>query len=234
MIIGIYTILNTLTSKIYVGYSTNVKSRLCTHKRKLLNNAHPNIYLQSSWNKYGKENFKFELLVECEEQFLCSEEHHWCNMLNSTNRKYGYNIDATHPHKIRAKRSKETKQKLRNANLGKTLSIESRLKVSIASRNRTWSSEQRLKYSLYRKGKNMGGDKRIPIVQYSLSGEFIKEWKSAKEASIGLKIKMASDISKVCRANAGISTTKRNKRKSAGGFIWKYKENYNGEVLKPR
>ena len=51
------------------------------------------------------------------------------------------------------------------------------------------------------------------ILQYSKSGEFIREWQSAAEVERVLGIDN-SNITKCCKG----------KRKSAGGFVWKYKE----------
>jgi hypothetical protein len=53
--------------------------------------------LQDSFNKYSEDNFVFDTLEECDEEFIYSQENHWCNMLNSHNRLYGYNIDPTSP-----------------------------------------------------------------------------------------------------------------------------------------
>ncbi len=53
---------------------------------------------------------------------------------------------------------------------------------------------------------------RKAVLQYSLDGEFIKEWPNANSARRALKI---SGIGEVCRGN----------QKTAGGFFWKYKEN---------
>ena len=53
---------------------------------------------------------------------------------------------------------------------------------------------------------------RKAVLQYSLDGEFIKEWPNANSARRALKI---SGIREVCRGN----------QKTAGGFFWKYKEN---------
>ena len=55
---------------------------------------------------------------------------------------------------------------------------------------------------------------RKAVLQYSLGGEFIKEWPNAYAASAGLGKKINADIGLVCKG----------KKKSAGGFIWKYKE----------
>ena len=51
------------------------------------------------------------------------------------------------------------------------------------------------------------------ILQYSKSGEFIKEWPSALEVNRVLGINN-SHIIQCCKG----------KRKSAGGFVWRYKE----------
>jgi len=50
-------------------------------------------------------------------------------------------------------------------------------------------------------------------LQYDLLGNLIREWKTAKEAAIALDIS-ANMIGQCCTGN----------RKSAGGFIWKYKK----------
>lgn len=52
------------------------------------------------------------------------------------------------------------------------------------------------------------------ILQFTKSGEFIKEWPSMSEASLQLKI----NCSNICSCCNG-------KYKSAGGYIWKYAEN---------
>ena len=51
------------------------------------------------------------------------------------------------------------------------------------------------------------------ILQFTKSGEFISEWSSLKEASRQLGIAQSN----ICNCCSG-------KRKSAGGFIWKYPE----------
>lgn len=51
------------------------------------------------------------------------------------------------------------------------------------------------------------------ILQYSKSGEFIREWQSAAEVERELNINH-SNIASCCKG----------KRKSSGGFVWRYKE----------
>jgi len=51
----------------------------------------------------------------------------------------------------------------------------------------------------------------LPIVQYDMEGNFIKEWESGNQAAISLKINNTS-IGKCCKG----------KSQTAGGFKWKY------------
>lgn len=75
-IIGVYKILNKVNNKLYVGSSTFVQSRLRLHKSHLRKNEHVNKHLQSSFNKYGIENFQFLLIEECEESNLIEREQY--------------------------------------------------------------------------------------------------------------------------------------------------------------
>ena len=57
------------------------------------------------------------------------------------------------------------------------------------------------------------GKRNKPILQFSLEGEFIREWDSAKSVNIKLNIN-SGHISECCKG----------KLKTCSGFIWKYKE----------
>lgn len=60
-----------------------------------------------------------------------------------------------------------------------------------------------------------------PVLQFDLSGNLIKEWSGVSKASREMEIKQAN-ISQNCQ----------NKRKTAGGYIWKYKDSNNTEIRK--
>ena len=64
---GVYQIRNLLDGKVYVGQSIDLKSRKSHHFSSLEKNKHDNIHLQRAYNRDGKENFIFEVLVWCEE-----------------------------------------------------------------------------------------------------------------------------------------------------------------------
>lgn len=58
-ICGIYCIENKINNKKYIGMSRDIKRRWSEHKTELNTHTHVNQYLQSSWGKYGKDNFDF-------------------------------------------------------------------------------------------------------------------------------------------------------------------------------
>lgn len=62
---GIYIIQNTKNNKIYIGSTKNFCHRWQEHVCDLNKNRHGNPHLQSSWNKYGKNNFIFKVIKHC-------------------------------------------------------------------------------------------------------------------------------------------------------------------------
>ena len=92
-ICGVYKIENLINGKIYIGKSINVGRRWYEHKTELNENRHINKHLQSAWNKYGEESFRFVLLEEnlTESQALEREEY-YIKYYETTNGLYGYNL----------------------------------------------------------------------------------------------------------------------------------------------
>ena len=71
---GIYKITCLATNKSYIGQSVSIKRRWATHKRELAKNIHYNTYLQNAYNKYGEENFTYEILELCSKDKLNERE----------------------------------------------------------------------------------------------------------------------------------------------------------------
>lgn len=63
--IGIYKLVNLATNQCYVGQSQHVRKRIREHFRLLALNAHHNVKLQRSYNKYGPEVFTWSMEIEC-------------------------------------------------------------------------------------------------------------------------------------------------------------------------
>src|SRR5690606_38443224 len=88
---GIYKITNLINNKVYVGQSVQLNKRILEHKRELKNNIHYNTYLQRSYNKYGANNFSFEIIENCAEGELYLRENNWIKFYISHNSSSGYN-----------------------------------------------------------------------------------------------------------------------------------------------
>ena len=84
---GIYKITNIVNSKFYIGSTKDLNRRKKDHFRLLKKGINHSIVLQNAVNKYGIENFKFEILVECSENLLFTIEQQLVNEL-----KPEYNI----------------------------------------------------------------------------------------------------------------------------------------------
>jgi len=59
---GIYKITNKINGNYYIGKSTKIGRRWCEHRRFLKQNRHDTPHLQNARNKYGRDNFKFEII----------------------------------------------------------------------------------------------------------------------------------------------------------------------------
>jgi len=111
---GVYTIRFINTRKLYVGSTTRTfYKRWADHLSALRIKKHANIHLQRAFNKYGENSIIFEILEECEEEFILSTEQFWLNMLDVY--KIGYNRNPTAYNSKGVKRSKKTCE-----NIGKT------------------------------------------------------------------------------------------------------------------
>ena len=56
---GIYCIENIINGRKYIGLSRDINRRWLEHRSELNRGTHINNYLQSSWNIYGEDAFKF-------------------------------------------------------------------------------------------------------------------------------------------------------------------------------
>lgn len=85
----IYKITNKINNMSYIGQTTgNVYSRFSAHKR----DTRKNRYITNVINKYGEENFLFEVVLVCfDQQYLNSMEDYFIKYFN-TMAPNGYNL----------------------------------------------------------------------------------------------------------------------------------------------
>ena len=88
----IYQIKNLTSGKVYVGSATFYDKRIGTHVSRLRRNKHHSKHLQSSWIKYGEDNFTFSILEHCSKETLKDREQYWIDATNCCDPQFGYNM----------------------------------------------------------------------------------------------------------------------------------------------
>ena len=191
---GIYKIINTVSSNVYIGSTVNFTKRISGHFYCLDNQKHGNSHLQASYNKYGKNNFKFEILEEVEpvESKLIEREKHWIAQFDPS---ILYNQRVPGEYIIGGKHSELTKQKMSIAH-----KIRHSSKIAHSSRPRSKS---------YNYNNYLGG--AYAICQHDLNGNILAEYPSVKKL-----IQMGFSY-------RGIKETLIGKRETYYGYVWKYK-----------
>ena len=228
--------MNLVNGKFYIGSSYNINNRWNGHKACLKTNNHPSKYLQRAYNKYGKDNFIYEVLENCPENNLIEREQYWMDFHKIYLPENGYNISPTAGKTTGYKHTQESKEKmtiLLKERISKMTPEKRKEVFGKGRRNNPISKEhcEKLKEGLKKSGWLSSDRKKEitklanflkiskPILQYDLEGNFISEHHNARIAleNIGLKNKRYAVI-----------TNAINNSKSNGfayGYIWKYKNN---------
>ena len=173
-----------------------------------------NEYMYRAIKKYGWENIDHIILFDgLSEADACEIEKSLIKKHRTNEKEFGYNIESGGQCSNLAE---STKQKLREAHIGKSASEETREKMR-ASRNR-FLSENPDEYKKTMDNMMLAIEKaaelkRKPVIQYDLDGNFLAVWNSTREAERVLGI-YHSHIAKCCN--------KVPKYNTAGGYRWEY------------
>ena len=124
---GIYKIINLVDGKLYIGSSVRLRQRKHHHFSDLGKDKHSNNHLQNAYNKYGKDNFKWEVIeyVEFNEEKavlkinLLEREQYYLDLFKCYDDSLGYNILAIAGSRLGDRHTKETKKRIGDFNRGK-------------------------------------------------------------------------------------------------------------------
>jgi group I intron endonuclease len=144
---GIYKLTCKNNNKIYIGKSINIGTRLSYHK-----NTNGKTLIRKAIEKHGWDSFDVEIL-EIFENFnklkdndhLLKREAHFIEILNSTDRDIGYNLCKFSRDTTGTVRSKETKEKIRQAMTGRKHSEETKEKLKHINLGKKLSEETKEK-----------------------------------------------------------------------------------------
>ena len=208
----------------YIGQTVRtIEKRLKEHKYKIeKRNNKRNSWLNHLRNEGLIENLEILLLGEYGVDVINDMETKWilyylnegCDLTN-TILKGGFGGYKEWKEDVNKSRSEKLKGRK-----GKKMSKEARKKISLSligkpGRNtgNKHSEETKRKISETKKGSIPPNIKKIK--QYDMSGNFIKEWNSSHEAAKELGLS---------QGNIATVASGSGRRKSTGGFIWKWSE----------
>ena len=198
---GIYKIENLKTGDFYIGSAEKIDVRRKRHFWLLKNHRHHCIHLQRAWDKYGEENFSFEIIEFIEDQnSLISMEQKWMDLM-----KPQYNVNPTAGSSKGFKHSEETKRKLREMNLGsKNPMFGFKYPEKIKSKSPYEPKGQKTgkTYNLIKK----------KVIRISQEGD-VKEYQSITEAALDLGTNRLGGVQHVLQG----------RKKSYKGYFFKYK-----------
>jgi len=144
--------------RFYQGSTNDVAIRMAAHRYELRAGKHTNPIMQNAWNKY--QTFEWQILYECEDRDTALAHEQACLDINVDDPQC-MNIARQASSGMAGRRHTDaTKEKLRQANLGKRMSAKSRSKVSRALRKRTRKPEtgRRISAALKARGIRPGAE----------------------------------------------------------------------------
>lgn len=194
MTLNVYTITCLVNNKIYVGITNNIRSRWNKHVYDAKHTS--KCVIHRAMRKYGCENFSIKIIDDCQsKEKLLELEKYYIIDLKSHVKNGGYNETFGGEAPM----------------LGRNHSNKSKNLTSQKLKGRV-SPNKGNKYSVEMK-KKMKESHGKSVLQIDKLGTIIKSYKTLTAANEETGIAV-SNISGVCRG----------KKKTAGGFIWKYEE----------
>lgn len=191
-IIGIYQITCIPTGKIYIGSAVNIQRRWRQHKHDLRHSKHGNEYLQYAWNKYGEDQFRFDILEILENTDSIYEvEQKWVDSKNVLDKSIGFNIckKCGLGSRLGMCNPPESVERQRQKLIGRRIPRERVERVAAANRGKKRSPEirEKMRLSRARTGKIIPSEEFVakiskPVVALNEKAEIVLRFPSLAEA----------------------------------------------------
>lgn len=228
---SIYRFKNLKNGKIYIGQTiVPVRKRLIQH----MTFSRPwtkcnKTYFHKALHKYGLHNFDFSVIEICKSQEeLDIREKYWIEYYKSNDKDFGYNIESGGKDGRKGiKLSEEHKQKLIDANLGKSRKQET--KEAICKTHKLlWKNKEfrdnHLKTIINNLSNKWENNKR-KVYQYTLDGNYVATWDKCEDVKIFLYSKENENRKRVngsLKRNIDLNNKKGRLGFSKKGYIWSF------------
>lgn len=180
----IYCITNKIDGKVYVGLTTDLRSRLCKHFSEARNNR--GYRLHEAIREYGEDNFETSVLCYCASlEEALEREMEYVNLFDSNFNGYNSTLGGnTSPYNTEES-LESMKAKVSKALMGRSLSEETKQKLRAGALGRKHTDEAKGKMSQSRKGKPLSEKNKIGISN-ALKGRVFTETQkqNMKQAAI--------------------------------------------------
>lgn len=219
MTCGIYKIENLINHKIYIGQSIEVERRLQKHKT-----IKDNFYIHKAIQKYGVENFSFNIIEECPVNQLDTKQIYWIQYYNSLIPN-GYNMVPGGSNGAGLAKGKVIQKyslqgdfiqqynSASQASIKNDINLGNIINCCNGKRNHAgyfqWKWKDDTEKEITPIEVTLIEDE---VLQYSLEGQFIKQYNCAAQVCQLFKFSKSA-LSNACNG----------KIKNLNGFQWKYK-----------
>jgi group I intron endonuclease len=194
---GVYSITQISTGKIYIGSTTtSFKNRWRRHRYDLKNNSHHSLYLQRAYNKYGVDDFRFNVELVCPSDATLVEEQKYLDLKQSFLPAHGFNHNANSGGRKGRLHSVESIHKMRLVHAGFKHSEETKKQMSQTRKTLVISKENREKMIAPQRGKKRGSTTGEKNGNSKLTKDTVEKIKS--EIELGKRV---SEISKSLNLN---------------------------------
>lgn len=212
----IYKVTNLVNKKLYIGLTTkSLEERRREHIKQVNNDSQ--LAFHRAIRKYGLDNFIWEVIDKADNKNeLCNKEMYWIGYYKTYTHlddSHGYNMTIGGEGAMGRIHSDETRKIMSEKKQG----VFDGENNPMYGKKHTEETANKIRKAL--KGKGAGGKnpRARAIVQLTLDGDFVAEHSNAKEVAVNMfNAVNGTNILQCCRG----------RRRTAYGFIWAYKSDY--------